>query len=261
MSKHYTYEQRIVCFIDILGFSNRIKQTEKSTPEAVRLLDKTCDALDLLDTYRQIMTEKTFNEDIMVTQFSDSIVITFPWNKNDESIYRGLRAIRHIQATMTKLYGILMRGGIVLGNIIHTDSLLLGPAMVSAYQLESKCAVSPRIVVDPKVAYRYNIIKKRMIGQGMPFSKYVIHKDYDDTSYIDYFNFEDDDIFDEIDRLNYFRQLCEMVAQNVESSDISIRVKYLWMRNKIKGSNLFKIPEYSAAYKQIVTNKNKGNNN
>lgn len=261
MYNHYTYEQRIVCFIDILGFSSRIKQTAKGTPEAAKLLDKTCDALDLLDIYRRVMTEKTHNEDIKVTQFSDSIVITFPWNKSDESLYRGLKAIRHIQATMIKLYGVLMRGGIVLGDIIHTDQLLLGPAMVSAYQIESKCAVSPRIVVDPKVAYRYNIIKKRMTGEGIDFSKYVIHKDYDDTSYIDYFNFDDDDIFIGDESFDYFKQLCEMVAQHVDSPDISIRMKYLWMRNKIKGSNLYKKTEYKAAYKQIVSNKNKGINN
>ena len=159
MKKNYTYEQRIVCFIDILGFSNRIKHTAKETTEAAQLLDDTCDALDLLNTYQQIMWYKTDIENIKVTQFSDSIVITFPWKENDDSLYRGLKAIRYIQTTMLKLYGVLLRGGIVLGNIIHTDKLLLGPAMVSAYELESKCAVSPRIVVDPKVAFRFSKVK------------------------------------------------------------------------------------------------------
>ena len=239
MAEHYSYEQRIVCFIDILGFSNRIKQTEKETAEAAQLLD------DI--------------ENIKVTQFSDSIVITFPWNENDDSLYRGLKAIRYIQATMLKLYGVLLRGGIVLGNIIHTDKLLLGPAMVSAYELESKCAVSPRIVIDPKVAFRFSRVKKRKLERKDVVSKYIIHKDLDDTSYIDYFNFEENEIFNNDELLEYFKQLCEMIAKYVDSSDISIRMKYLWMRNKIKKSNLFKLPEYATVYKQIVTNKNKGN--
>lgn len=259
MAGHYTYEQRIVCFIDILGFSSRIKQTEKDTVEASQLLYDTCDALDLLNTYQQIMRYKTDIENIKVTQFSDSIVITFPWNEKDDSLYRGLKAIRYIQASLLKLYGVLLRGGIVLGNVIHTDKLLLGPAMVSAYQLESKCAVSPRIVVDPKVAYRFSKVKKRLLDEKSLPSKFVIHKDFDDTSYIDYFNFEQNEIFNDDELLDYFKQLCEMISKNVDSSDISIRMKYLWMRNKIKKSNLYKKPDYTAAYKQIVTNKNKGN--
>ena len=89
-------------------------------------------------------------------------------------------------------------------------------------------------------------------------SKYIIHKDLDDISYIDYFNFEENEIFNNDELLDYFKQLCEMIAKYVDSSDISIRMKYLWMRNKVKKSNLYKKPQYAAVYKQIVTNK-KGN--
>lgn len=37
---------------------------------------------------------------------------------------------------------------------------------------------------------------------------------------------------------------------------MSIRMKYLWMRNKIQNSALYENPEYKAIYKQIEKNKN-----
>lgn len=84
---------------------------------------------------------------------------------------------------------------------------------------------------------------------------HIIHKDLDDTSYIDYFNIENGEIFKDKERLDYFMQLCRMIATNVNSTDMSIRMKYLWMRNKLKNSLMFKEPEYAKTYKDIVTDK------
>lgn len=48
-------------------------------------------------------------------------------------------------------YGILFRGGITYGKVVHTDKMLFGPAMNKAYSLESKTAVYPRIIIDNDV--------------------------------------------------------------------------------------------------------------
>lgn len=252
----YSYERRIVCFIDILAFSNRIKQTAKNSVVAEQLLSSTCEALYQLDVYRAIMEQDSDIKGIQITQFSDSIVISFPWQIDNGDLYVAMEALRYIQATMLKIYGILLRGGVVIGDLIHTDKLLVGPAMIAAYEVESKCAFSPRIVLDPKVAYRFDKIKNEKLKPGTA-NEHIIHKDLDDTSYIDYFNIDKDEIFSDEERLDYFKQLCKMIAENVNSSDMSVRMKYLWMRNKLKGSLMFKLPEFRQAYKDIVTDKKK----
>lgn len=254
MEKAFTYERRIVCFIDILGFSGRIKSTAKKTDAASDLLNKTCGALNQLDEYRAVMEQNSGIKGIQITQFSDSIVISFPLRIDNADLHVALKAIKYIQVTMLKYYGILMRGGIVVGDLIHSDQLLVGPAMIAAYEIESKCAFSPRIVIDPKVVYRYGIIRKNFLKPDEA-KKRIIHKDLDDTSFIDYFNIDDDSFLNEEESRDYFKSLCKLVADNVSSNDMSIRMKYLWMRNKIKHSEMYSKPEYQVLYKEIVTKK------
>ncbi|MBO7101743.1 MAG: hypothetical protein J6V98_06960 [Bacteroidales bacterium] len=258
--EQYSYERRIVCFIDILGFSNIIRNTTNVINGNGELL-KVCNALNRINDFRHIIEKinnKKHLENIQTTQFSDSIVISFPWRENDRSIIVAFTIIKYMQVILIKEYNILLRGGIVIGDVIHNDKLLVGPAMIDAYMLESKCAFSPRIIIDPKVAFRYNKILKKCKEDKVWEDTTVIHKDSDDTSYIDYFNFsETEDIIAADDQLEYFKQLCRLVATSVENKDMSIRVKFLWMRNKIKSSTLFKKAEYANAYKEIVTNKGK----
>lgn len=249
------YEKRIVCFIDILGFSGIIKNTtSEDKGKSQKTLDNVCDALDFL---RECL-DKLEDHNITTTQFSDSIVISFPWNKENWHMLSVFRAIKYIQIVLLYQYDLMLRGGIVIGEVLHTDKLLVGPAMINAYALESKCANSPRIVLDPKVVYRYNILKNNAKKDGHIEPDNIIQKDFDDTSFIDYFNMNEGEIFEkEAEVKRYFKKLCQLVSNNVGSTDMSIRTKYLWMRNKIKHSELFKQAEYYAIYKKEVTDKKK----
>ena len=90
--------------------------------------------------------------------------------------------------------------GWVIGEVIHDNKnkILKGLAMIAAYELESKCAVYPRIV-----------------------------KESNDTYYIDYFNLHNNDKFRSEEVLNYFERFCNKIAKYVKISDMSIRIKYL----------------------------------
>lgn len=250
-----SYENRIVCFIDILGFSGLIKSTtSEDEVKAQKTLNNVCEALFFL---RECLNTISIHN-ITTTQFSDSIVISFPWHKEDWHMLAVFKTIKHIQIVLLYKYDLLLRGGIVIGDVIHTDKTLVGPAMINAYALESKCANSPRIVLDPKVVYRFNILKNNAKKAKFTESDKIIHKDLDDTSYIDYFNVDEDEIFDdEKEKELYFSKLCHLIADNAGSSDMSIRMKYLWMRNKVKHSEWYQQPKYAAIYKRIVTDKKK----
>ncbi|WP_331701786.1 hypothetical protein [Paenibacillus sp. IITD108] len=43
---------------------------------------------------------------------------------------------------------VMMRGGITYGKLYHSDGIVYGLAMIDAYNLESKCAIYPRVVVN-----------------------------------------------------------------------------------------------------------------
>ena len=158
------------------------------------------------------------------------------------------KKLKYAQIHLVNEYNILIRGGIVKGPLIHNNDLLLGPAMINAYNLESKCALSPRIVIDPKVKWKYDQINKSIHEKEK-----VLKKDFDGTYYIDYFNDSLD--FYAGDEEVYFQQLCNIIKSNINSSDISIRMKYLWMREKLKGCKNYL--KYEHIYKNIMTTTSK----
>ena len=238
-----TYENKIVCFIDILGFSNIVAKTLNSQPSLQNIVD----ALSFIHSHFLALKSVELKS-IQLSQFSDSVVISFPI-KDESTMIVLFKNLKYVQVHLLSKYKMLMRGGVVIGEVIHNDLLLLGPAMINAYMLESKCAMSPRIVIDPKVRYRYNKVRKKKNE-----SKTIVKKDLDDTSYIDYFNLDDIDSYLNETPQQYFLKICEIVRDNVNSKNISIRMKYLWIRNKLKKSTLYiKNDECKLIYKIIVT--------
>ncbi len=248
----YKYDNRIVAFIDILGFAGKISKSKSDNSS----LNQLCEAIYSIQDYiKEAQDDFDLPDTSNVTQFSDSIVISLKM----EDSYKMLSIFQLLKKIQVNLLreNILLRGGIVKGELIHTNELLLGPGLVNAYYLESKCAQYPRIVIDPKVLWQFARIKgsKKQLG----LKDYEYHKtfasDADGTSYIDYFN--DVEIYLSNGKVfNYFQSICEVIKNNIDSEDISTRVKYLWMREKLKVSEYYH--KYKTEYRKIVTNRNTG---
>jgi hypothetical protein len=130
---------------------------------------------------------------------------------------------------------ILLRGGIVQGRLIHDSDILFGPALISAYNLESTSALYPRIVIDPKVLNIYS----RKDGEKMSDLRIrhfdyhkTFSKDLDGFSFIDYFQ----DVQDYIQNGTadaYYSQVCDLIKKGIKSPDVGIRMKYMWMKEKV----------------------------
>ncbi|HEU4789998.1 MAG TPA: hypothetical protein VFS71_09955 [Flavobacterium sp.] len=248
----YKYEERIVAFIDILGFANIIKASVNSQEQ----LDKIASALTYIHRYFNLV--RVDYEDpstLQLSQFSDSIVISVSMKDSSEmlAIFKHLKMIQ-----INLLYqGILLRGGITKGKLIHTDNLLLGPGMINAYNLESKCAMHPRIVIDPKVLWQFARVNGQKQLERLKDFHYEnsFATEEDGLAYIDYFNDVDEYLEYGGGVHAYFSGLCRIVAKYIDSEDISIKVKYLWMREKIKKSEYY--TKYKTTYKGIISNRNK----
>lgn len=167
------YEDRIVCFIDLLGFKSAIDQSLSEGRVRIRLYETIHDLKPekvLNETYGNIPfffldkagtikpsrdvlqgdLREHFGDSypIAVTQFSDSFVLSCPSN-NHASCSLLLKAVYLIHLMYFYNLGMMVRGGITKGKIIHEEGgALFGPAMNEAYRLESKEAKNPRVLID-----------------------------------------------------------------------------------------------------------------
>ena len=130
------YEKRIVAFVDILGFSTMIEDSKADTP----LRRKIKRAMEII---RRAADSEY--EDKKVSTFSDSAVISYRLQSRSSLFYL-LMDVIHLQLELGTL-GIMIRGGIAIGDCFHDGKIIFGPAMNEAYRLESKVAQWPRVVI------------------------------------------------------------------------------------------------------------------
>ena len=232
---HQDYEDRIVAFIDVLGFSYMVG---KSANDLARLRHLT----SALDEFHNLMWEwegDVSYSSFAFTQFSDSIVISSLADSSDS--FEMLQQVLCGIMMLASRYGILVRGGITRGPLIHDDSLLLGPAMVEAYLLESKCAVYPRIIIDEsiKLAFDENIehyVNNYTTFTQIPSQDFIFNKDVDGWWYIDYIHPSDDyiNLCQTVqDISDYHQDLREIIRKGLQVTAPDVRTKYQWLESKL----------------------------
>ncbi len=146
------YEHRVVAFLDILGWAQAIIQSSTS-PELTQRLGIAVQTLAvhvrMNEWQRQHGGPGGWAGDPMVTHFSDSILISFSADRYAQHMMEStLSAIVH----NLMIQGFVVRGGVSQGLMIHRPGMAYGPALVAAYELESRQASVPRIVLDQSLA-------------------------------------------------------------------------------------------------------------
>lgn len=222
------YENRVVCFIDLLGFSKEIERSSQSR-ELIQVIH---DALiDFRLSFGYEGMGKINNHDLRITQFSDSIVISFRKDANGEIAWLFIDLI-HAQTSLL-LHGFLSRGAIACGELIHTDKLLFGPAMVEAYRLESQAAHYPRIILDESIIELgvQNHAPHNTEKWEEEFLNNKVQRDTDGLLYIDYIN----ESLSEFDcpeaYIEYLEHLRTLITKGLTLSGIE-KFKYGWLKEK-----------------------------
>ena len=183
-----SYKNGIVAFIDILGFKEIVKKSERN-PKQLRTVYESLEFLkkrelpnkwnlQLIeieeDAQKRGMRDFDISNRTFSTAFSDSIVVSVMVEKND--IHASLSTLlANLSFVGSKLIidGILIRGGITIGKIIHTQTgIVFGQGLIEAYQLESRAAKYPRIILSDnlisKLNYPLNSKKERF-----PYHQYL----------------------------------------------------------------------------------------
>ena len=172
------------------------------------------------------------HRDIVKAQFSDSLVISF----KAESQGSVIELIGSIQSLVKKVIncGFLLRGGLAYGNLYHDKDFIFGLGMNKAYELESKKAIVPRIIIQKEIIEISKIYLPAYFNEDM--KEYVfnyITKDIDGEYYIDYFK-KGVDTFWQIKNHDqvFVNNLKTTIINGLLVGDISLRLKYLWMKEK-----------------------------
>lgn len=141
------FEERAVAFLDILGFTNFIRNAEVEESEEYQ---KLCELKAVIEADLDV-SEFHIKLKPTCTYISDSIILSAPVCGNNYSGLVGV-AIKSTQIAH-RLFdmGFLVRGGISVGKAAH-DTNIYGSGYLDAYETQDKRAINPRILLDEKAA-------------------------------------------------------------------------------------------------------------
>ena len=213
MSDTKEYEDRIVAFVDILGFKQLVNESIKDSNKISEIFsylkylkawenDGKNDWSIKKELYFNPITESITNDqeakyDVLETTsctcFSDSLVVSVPYdNQNINERFSALVAnLIYIGGKLIQA-GVAWRGGMTVGNLIHEDNIVMGPALIEAYQLEQNKAVYPRIILS-------EVLREKL---ELNFSENGTQKYLHDSYVIEYFDREIG-----FDQLRYFETI------------------------------------------------------
>jgi hypothetical protein len=228
------YRKAVVTFLDVLGFKHLV---ETRSPEDILKILKAVKRFTAGD--QDPREDKEFNA--FTTMFSDCVVRVRPIDTAANKRfpigipYYEIVDLLHAQCELINL-GILVRGAVTFGDIYFDAESVFGPALVDAYNLESKLALYPRIVIssDLLMGIRENDLmrsKAHSVAEEFQYINGLISCDGGSVNYIDYIRA----IHPELDEsslsldflLKHQRLVCDGILNFKNAAHV--RKKYEWM--------------------------------
>jgi hypothetical protein len=256
------FKDCFLAYLDILGIKKSIIKIRKNP-------DKITDLINVYSFTNHIPkkgnkdTSHSGNIEFRSWFFSDTIVIMT--EKNFDALPHLFLLVRYIHDRFIK-EKFLLRGAIVLDSMYYgkNQNILLGKAIIKAYEIESKIAIYPRIVIEDSL---YQCIKNgnyNFSNYPLSESKKIlefIKRDFDGIYYFDVLNKDilrkkdekleckddkfhiswsqdaqnDESIYEEIERL-LNENLCDKNKNNSRNnrSNKKILQKYNWLNSYYK---------------------------
>lgn len=165
------YSNRIVAFIDILGFKSMVYKSENNIDiknvikKSLKYFKKWESStrwglknIEIEESAQKNLKKFDIREKTTCTCFSDSIVISVEVkDKNINEVFSTLVANIADMGEYLLTQGILIRGGITIGNLYHdSGDMIFGSGLIESYQIESSLAKYPRIVLSDKLIKKLN---------------------------------------------------------------------------------------------------------
>ena len=200
-------EERLIFFGDVLGFKDIIKESEQQRVNSML----TANINNYLDAVKLDLA--AYHQKVKVTIISDSVIISALKDDADEFF-------KVVAKIYCDYYGLdfILRGAITYGKLYHEGNIF-GSGYIEAYRLESKEAITPRIIIDEKVL-QYTQLNNYLI-EGRDFKSFDAFRYYLDN------NGEVDTV-----TVNYWLKTIERYINEVHKDD---RVKKSKKRKMLSG--------------------------
>lgn len=232
------YSSRYVGYIDILGFKNLLKNKD---PIYIKKILNTLER-EKKENYYMKKGDKPANG-VEISLFSDSLLISYPETDaitGKDNLFYLIIDMLFIQFDLA-FYGVFVRGGVAKGDLYHDSDVCFGKALVDAVELE-KSAVYPRIIIPNDTlieAINNNVKNDQRYSQYNTFESEaedfykVLKRDADGMWYVNFMlqadEFDNGDAY--ISMLEKIKEKCDDVLN--ECKNDHIRIKYLWLKNKL----------------------------
>ncbi|MES2440921.1 MAG: hypothetical protein V4584_17785 [Verrucomicrobiota bacterium] len=224
------YSEHLIAFIDILGYSELVAQADfDQVDRCVRIF---LDAFAARDP-DQMLGRRT-------TYFSDTIVTTIPVTHPEHGhqlhglLFHEIYALCLAQAELFDRLGVIVRGGLTVGDLIHDETRIFGPGVIQAYKLEQSASF-PRIVVDRRLFARYfadrALVADHHIRRSQDYSyiRPLLYRESNGDRSVDYlgqalYNLDDPEYYPVL--LGKHR---DSIRDGLGHQSSSVRAKYLWL--------------------------------
>lgn len=233
--KQIKYRNQIVAFIDILGFSDMIKDAQEDNDKAYTTIMKITNAIEQaveknLDC-RLLPKDKPQPTDPVYRVFSDCICISSDCIEEmnsefiDHFLFYFLMNLLYVQAELT-LHGIFIRGGVTINKHFYNDKIIFSSALVDAYKLESKKSIYPRILIHNSII---DMLRNLSHEDDMKLLNAVIKRDADGLVFLDYLEY-----ISEVDDLYSMYEFMVRHKATIEKNILGplepeVKQKYLWL--------------------------------
>lgn len=239
----FIYRNRAVAFLDVLGFREKLKTFESEAKKYISdniAIDEEKTkgvserANEFITTFKNAVG-RLDKDKYRYYLFSDNICITSTNDTTPLDLLDLLFVISELYYEFAQ-QGYFLRGGIDYGLFIDEEEIAVGLPLVVAYELESKYAVYPRIVISDNFADQFQIYNT----EGEKVFDYLyadmLIKNSCEIKYLNIFL----NVFksDFADRKELFFQAFKIALEkNLEENKFKelIYVKYKWLADEFNG--------------------------
>ncbi|MFI4957387.1 MAG: hypothetical protein ACHQAX_09305 [Gammaproteobacteria bacterium] len=194
LSESPAFQDSLVAFLDILGFSDRFKKDRQACVNIIESFsghNGRC--------YDQVAGEVR-KARVSSTSFSDNIAISIPTkadnNEHSDDLYRPIVTFLmslSFYAVEGLKRGFYLRGAIAYGEVYHSSLAIVGDPFIEAVEHE-KIAYYPRIILSPSALRMIVEIPKKNHYYGWALDEikrkhFFIHDAIDNTVYFDWLSF------------------------------------------------------------------------
>lgn len=234
------YENKVVCFLDILGMKKRIAESMGQD-------------LAMIYARQKIFVDHSdvVKKGLNISMFSDCMYIT----ANKENIQNVFGFVAKLTYTMLDSYNcnlnapvdkqnvydcIKIRGGISYGKALEFVGLkdedakskivniITGPAVVEAYRLESEKAVYPRILVGDAIL----LLLKQIKRTEEEFC--IIRDDKDGCHYFDFLKYLKDNEGQSMSDVNKYVEFVEKEINDLKNDYNNLDKKLSWFKEYLE---------------------------